>query len=561
MRGEEIVLRSGEVGIAIRATLSSTPLFEPVQINGRWLIDGAAVNPVPIAPLHNEVDIIIASSVIVPIEKRKQHAIQALLNLLNLAFNKETIMEASIMHNPHILKESSLMISRMLILTITFSILFASLTSFMLAAPGCQVPSIINTTTSLTPSECPQYIQTTNIVVREDATLLIEPGTIIRVDGLYVITVDGQLVARGTTENPIHITSNQASPEAGDWGHILFKSTSRSATFDESGNYEAGSILQHVKVEYGGGISSDSKNGVIIADNAAPFIDHLTIQHNKEAAIRVRGGILFSNQDIKVSNNLITSNGDGSCIIDIDNLAFTTVEDNIVRANTGAGICVSFGDSIINRNVVEDNVGWGIGVNNSDATLISNMVMNNSEGGISHADAFARISNNTIVGNQGTNGAGLKVTSFGLGTKEVFIHANTILSNTASNSGGGLYLVCTTHPYYIQENVIRGNQVSDKDGQGGAVMLTIPCDDARFTFNDIYDNQAALGSALYNGNSNSFSDIDARLNYWGSTNETEIEQAIYHQVDSTRLGFVDYTTYLREPISQLSRLHLPFVTR
>jgi len=99
MTGEEVLLRSGEVGIAIRATVSSTPLFEPVQINGRWLIDGAAVNPVPIAPLRNEVDIIIASSVIVPIEKRKQHAFHRLPNLLNLAFNKETIMEAGIMHN------------------------------------------------------------------------------------------------------------------------------------------------------------------------------------------------------------------------------------------------------------------------------------------------------------------------------------------------------------------------------------------------------------------------------------------------------------------------------
>jgi len=99
MTGEEVLLRSGEVGIAIRATVSSTPLFEPVRINGRWLIDGAAVNPVPIAPLRNEVDIIIGSSVIVPIEKRKQHAFHRLPNLLNLAFNKESIMEAGIMHN------------------------------------------------------------------------------------------------------------------------------------------------------------------------------------------------------------------------------------------------------------------------------------------------------------------------------------------------------------------------------------------------------------------------------------------------------------------------------
>ncbi len=99
MTGEEILLRSGEIGTAIRATVSSTPLFEPVHINGRWLIDGAAVNPVPTSPLRNEVDIIIASSVIVPIEKRKQHTFPRLPNLLDLAFNKESIMEAGIIQN------------------------------------------------------------------------------------------------------------------------------------------------------------------------------------------------------------------------------------------------------------------------------------------------------------------------------------------------------------------------------------------------------------------------------------------------------------------------------
>ncbi|MGB0388580.1 MAG: patatin-like phospholipase family protein [Ardenticatenaceae bacterium] len=99
MTGEEVVLRSGQIGQAIRATVSSTPLFEPVQINGRWLIDGAAVNPVPVRPLRDQVDIIIASSVIVPIEKRKKQAPHRLPNLLDLVFNKETIMEAGIIQN------------------------------------------------------------------------------------------------------------------------------------------------------------------------------------------------------------------------------------------------------------------------------------------------------------------------------------------------------------------------------------------------------------------------------------------------------------------------------
>ena len=93
------------------------------------------------------------------------------------------------------------------------------------------------------------------------------------------------------------------------------------------------------------------------------------------------------------------------------------------------------------------------------------------------------------MANQGSNGAGLNITSFASGAREVFIYANTILSNTASNSGGGS--LRPLYPYNVRENVIRGNRVLDKDGTGGGVMLVIPCADANFTFNDIYDVENA----------------------------------------------------------------------
>lgn len=449
--------------------------------------------------------------------------------------------------------------NRIVIFCLTLLALLGYLASITHAAAGCQMPSIVDTLTVLSPSECSEYIQTTNVIVREDATLQIEAGTIIKVDGLYIITVDGELIARGTTQNPVQFTSNQASPAAGDWAHILFESTSINATFDENGNYEAGSILQHAIVEYGGGISSGSSNGVIIADNAGPFIDNILIRHNKETAIRVRGGFLFSGEDIKITNNDITENGSGSCVIDVDNNAQSIVSDNSVHRNNGSGICVAFGNSRVNRNTIQENDGWGIALGLSDSIVSGNVVISNTDGGISHRDAYGYISHNTIRGNQGTDGAGLRITSFGADARSVFIHSNTILSNTASNSGGGLFLGCTLYPYDIRENIIRGNQVLNKNGTGGGVTLIVPCDEARFLFNDIYDNQATFGSDLYNGLSSIYSDVDARGNYWGTTNESDIEEGIYHQVDSTARGFVDYSNYLSEPISELSHLYLPVV--
>jgi NTE family protein len=46
--GHEIWLTKGNVTDAIRASYALPGIFEPVQINGRWLFDGALVNPIPV---------------------------------------------------------------------------------------------------------------------------------------------------------------------------------------------------------------------------------------------------------------------------------------------------------------------------------------------------------------------------------------------------------------------------------------------------------------------------------------------------------------------------------
>jgi len=46
--GHEIWLRKGDLIQAIRASYALPGIFEPVRVNGRWLFDGALVNPVPV---------------------------------------------------------------------------------------------------------------------------------------------------------------------------------------------------------------------------------------------------------------------------------------------------------------------------------------------------------------------------------------------------------------------------------------------------------------------------------------------------------------------------------
>ena len=47
--GREIWFTQGPLQEAVRASISMPGLFAPVQIGGRWLVDGALVNPVPVS--------------------------------------------------------------------------------------------------------------------------------------------------------------------------------------------------------------------------------------------------------------------------------------------------------------------------------------------------------------------------------------------------------------------------------------------------------------------------------------------------------------------------------
>jgi len=47
--GHEIWLRRGLLSEAIRASYALPGVFEPVRVDGRWLFDGAVVNPVPVS--------------------------------------------------------------------------------------------------------------------------------------------------------------------------------------------------------------------------------------------------------------------------------------------------------------------------------------------------------------------------------------------------------------------------------------------------------------------------------------------------------------------------------
>jgi len=71
--GEPVVLGSGSLAKAIRASMSIPSVFEPIEIDGRLLIDGGVVRNLPVQEVKEMgADIIIAIDVTSPLYKKDE---------------------------------------------------------------------------------------------------------------------------------------------------------------------------------------------------------------------------------------------------------------------------------------------------------------------------------------------------------------------------------------------------------------------------------------------------------------------------------------------------------
>ena len=85
--------------------------------------------------------------------------------------------------------------------------MFASPFSSVHATDWC---GNISSNTTWTLSGSP-YVVTCNVEVEEGATLTIDPGVVVKFDGNYALQIYGELIAQGTSSDPITFTSNAES--------------------------------------------------------------------------------------------------------------------------------------------------------------------------------------------------------------------------------------------------------------------------------------------------------------------------------------------------------------
>ncbi len=160
------------------------------------------------------------------------------------------------------------------------------------------------------------YLLTDIVYVRNNATLTIEPGTIIRGDnetcGTLVITKGSKIIAEGTETDPIVFTSNKPTSvrKAGDWGGIIILGDAPISKFGGYScldfnlnntmcgyggtNEESNSgILKYVRIEYCGRKINATKelNGLSLAGvGSKTIMNFIQISYSNDDSFECYGG-------------------------------------------------------------------------------------------------------------------------------------------------------------------------------------------------------------------------------------------------------------------------------
>lgn len=165
------------------------------------------------------------------------------------------------------------------------------------------------------------YILTGIVYVTQNATLTIEPGTVIRGDektcGTLVITKGAKIIAEGTETDPIVFTSNKeiGTRRPGDWGGIIllgnapinklggvsfldFNLNSQYGFYGGQNPEDNSGILKYMRIEYAGRKLNSLKelNGLSLAGvGNKTLVDYIQISFSNDDSFESYGGYVNLN--------------------------------------------------------------------------------------------------------------------------------------------------------------------------------------------------------------------------------------------------------------------------
>ena len=473
-------------------------------------------------------------------------------------------------------------------------LVLADTVHFSTGQNGTDVTGIIASNTTWTKTNSP-YTITGPVAVNTGVTLIIEDGATVNLNKRY-IQVNGSLIARGSSNDPIHISD----------GTLNFTIVSNGWN-EQTGS---GSIFENV-VFY-----------QVVVDSSVA----LKVRGCSGDSRSVEGGLMrtsivsVSGSSIVLDNTLYSvSVTDGSAVITNNNLSNVNINGGSpsISNNTILGITGSGGSPTITNNLIESIGGYnnyfdanspiisnntitgGILLYGTSPTISNNIIMGYIYGtSLAIADGYGGgktieglidknpivllngkggspiISDNLLTGHtynythqtfygglRGTTSELVVTNGIVLGGHNLNLH---ISNNNATGiiygaNGAGIIqdnslteIVITATPNLTIERNLINNGVADNSGANltirnntitsGGIRLQ---KSATINFNNI-QNYSQNSIFL----SNTPNNVDATFNWWGTTNVQAINQTIYDFKNDFNLGRVNFVPFLTEPNPQ-----------
>ncbi|HEX6699608.1 MAG TPA: DUF6531 domain-containing protein [Gaiellaceae bacterium] len=185
-----------------------------------------------------------------------------------------------------------------------------------------------NTTWTLANSP---YVLDGDVTVAAGATLTIEPGVVVKLNGQFrTLRINGTLSAVGTQATPITFTSYQDDSAGGDTNGDGNATSGAPGQWYNISLYSSTSQVKYATVRYGGYGSAQNYAPIsLYGSGYAVTLDHDTISDNQYSAVSIGGG-----SSATITNSILTRNKYGVYV----DYASATIDHSTISNNTSRGI-------------------------------------------------------------------------------------------------------------------------------------------------------------------------------------------------------------------------------
>ncbi len=359
---------------------------------------------------------------------------------------------------------------------------FTGSVHFGLAQIGTNEKGVINANTTWTIAGS-SYNLIGNVSVSQRVTLTLEAGATVNLNNYY-ITVNGALVAKGTSTDKIQINGVSGTGP-------FMPPPAPNPPFTYGINFTKLSVGYDAQTRSGSIIENAIINSTTLALESSPKIDNNEIT-----------GYITSNGTSVISNNIVAGEIDltgPSTVLNNQINGSVQVQTNVIGGNIEDSSDLQ-GTPVISNNKI---TGGGInGVGISFLTLPANNIT---------------ISGNTI---SGCGVQGIAAEGFGV-----------IENNLITNNHDGINI---EGPNRVINNTIENNYIG--------IQQVNNFDFPTVIYNNFQNNSYNLFlSHLVTSN------VNATYNYWGTTNQTAISKTIYDNKHDSSLGTVNFVPFLTAP--------------